>query len=601
MLYTTKNSNTVAIADQLKQAYTAGSKTYVLQYDCMDYSSNEAAQVERTITTQDTHAPTLTLLATDGSEISGDTDVQIYRVDDAKVAHHEVNGHDATVGNYGSIYARDSCDAGVVDSSVSTSWGPRAFNAKQLGDYVRTYSVTDVHSNVATKTRTFTVIDESNPVIDMVQGGSSNGFAINTFEASRDSEYTDHGATCQDYVDGELSHAVEVSGEVVNMRIPGTYQIRYDCQDLTGNSANPAFRNVVITDSTPPVVTLKGPNTNYVESGFPYVDAGATATDTLDGDITQYIWTDGNTVATQKRTYSQKSCGGIKYVLGNNVMLTPGEYFITRQVNSVMKRVKVHCYFSHDVTTGTDMFKGTWKWHNAGDPSCESWGMTKYTGSNSNTPCDTDWYKNCDKIGNINEYFCHINGDSQNANNEDTTGTDVAQYNAAVQGTYIINFNVEDKAGNANTPAPKRTVIVKDTLPPVITLKLRNKLLHVSKRNHIGLGGNGDNEPNHAKFHFGDMKNPAGYYVGSNAAGNPDIYETFGNPHLSEHKSSYFNVNAANHDVYRTASGGNVPHAYMAESTPVNGWIIAAAASAVAGVALLGMSQRKSAATSVPV
>merc|ERR1719421_592064 len=119
----------------------------------------------------------------------------------------------------------------------------------------------------------------------------------NTFEATRDSEYTDTGATCQDFVDGELSHAVEVSGEVVNMRIPGTYQINYDCQDLSRN----------------PAITLLGAETNYVESGFPYVDAGATATDSLDGDITQYIWTDGNTVTTQNAFYNQRSCGGIAF------------------------------------------------------------------------------------------------------------------------------------------------------------------------------------------------------------------------------------------------------------------------------------------------
>merc|ERR1711998_755747 len=164
-------------------------------------------------------------------------------------------------------WAKDSCDKAVNSKSIETSWGPRPFNARQLGDYVRTYTVKDVSGNKATKTRTFTVIDEDVPEI------SRMGKEVETYQASRDMEYTDKGATCHDFVDGELSHAVEVSGEVVNMRIPGTYQIRYDCQDLTGNTAEFQYRKVVIEDTISPELSLKGASVNYLEAGFPYLDA----------------------------------------------------------------------------------------------------------------------------------------------------------------------------------------------------------------------------------------------------------------------------------------------------------------------------------------
>ena len=42
-----------------------------------------------------------------------------------------------------------------------------------------------------------------------------------TLEATRTRECTDAGATCEDHVDGILSHAVEVSGNIVNVRITG--------------------------------------------------------------------------------------------------------------------------------------------------------------------------------------------------------------------------------------------------------------------------------------------------------------------------------------------------------------------------------------------
>merc|ERR1712070_177000 len=184
--------------------------------------------------------------------IAGDTDRVIY---DAKHDCHE-KGPGAFLPKNKQIFAEDKCDSSITTDSVTMSWGPREFNCRSLGDYVRTY----------------TVVDPTIPTIE-VMGGDE------TLEASRDVEYTDKGATCSDVIDGELSHAVEVSGEVVNMRIPGTYAIQYDCQDLSGNEAVAEKRTVVVQDTQKPVLTLLGAKINYVEAGFPYIDAGATATD----------------------------------------------------------------------------------------------------------------------------------------------------------------------------------------------------------------------------------------------------------------------------------------------------------------------------------
>merc|ERR1711959_562756 len=86
--------------------------------------------------------------------------------------------------------------------------------------------------------------------------------------------------------------AVEVSGQVVNMRIPGTYTINYDCPRIT--LVNPDQTHV------------------YVEAGFDYNDAGATATDDLDGDLTDHITKSGDSVNTQQSFYSRRSCREIK-------------------------------------------------------------------------------------------------------------------------------------------------------------------------------------------------------------------------------------------------------------------------------------------------
>merc|ERR1711988_1560189 len=82
---------------------------------------------------------------------------------------------------------------------------------------------------------------------------------------------------------GSLSHAVEVSGEVVDLKKPKTYLIKYNCQDLSGNAATATTRYVVVTDTHPPVISLNGEAENFVEAGFPYEDAGACYSDQLDG------------------------------------------------------------------------------------------------------------------------------------------------------------------------------------------------------------------------------------------------------------------------------------------------------------------------------
>ena len=59
-------------------------------------------------------------------------------------------------------------------------------------------------------------------------------------------EYTDDGATCSDNEDGDISSQVEVSGQVVSMSTPGTYEIYYNCSDSDGNAAQTLTRTVVV-------------------------------------------------------------------------------------------------------------------------------------------------------------------------------------------------------------------------------------------------------------------------------------------------------------------------------------------------------------------
>jgi hypothetical protein len=526
--------------------------TYNVAYDASDNAGNNANTGKRMVYVKDTTKPLISL--------RGEPTTTIY-------AGKKLKDRGAVVS--------DLCEKSL--KTYKTTWIGRKFSNRKVGKYVRQYTATDKSKNTKSVRRTFVVEDRTAPLIKTV------GHQILTLEATRDEEYLDQGAACHDYVDGMLNHAVEVSGQVVNMRIPGKYTLKYDCQDLTGNAATTATRVIHVVDTRCPTVTIKGSNVNYVEAGFPYEDASATATDSLDGDITTQITTDGDTVDTSQAFYSRRSCKEIK------AYFTPaktGEYYITAYNAGAKRfeRVLVWCdmtstmtyYPCKDCTRIQLPYFGLAAKANKGN-SCESMGLelAKFEGATGKYSAKVmkaarakyptfgrslvDYLYNHDGSSN-NDYLCSTNDQNVNydkikgINHGITRSTGHSKIMRAEAGKYVIDFHVQDKAGNKECKTPSRTVIVKDTLPPVISLHLKGHLIHKSGSEKKGLGGE---------------ENPAGTHR------NPYLVKRYDETHSS------------------------VKNDFMAE-TSVNGWMIAAIASAVTGVALLSFAQKKTD-TTVPV
>ncbi|MEA2048294.1 MAG: DUF5011 domain-containing protein [Campylobacterota bacterium] len=95
------------------------------------------------------------------------------------------------------------------------------------------------------------------------------------------SVYTDAGATATDNVDGAV--AVTSSGSVDTGAL-GSYTITYTAEDASGNSAT-ATRVVNVVDTVAPVITVNGESPMTIEFGSVYTDAGAIATDNVDGAV----------------------------------------------------------------------------------------------------------------------------------------------------------------------------------------------------------------------------------------------------------------------------------------------------------------------------
>ncbi|MDP2704412.1 MAG: DUF5011 domain-containing protein [bacterium] len=114
----------------------------------------------------------------------------------------------------------------------------------------------------------------------------NGGSTINLFVGQT---YTELGATATDETEGNISANITITG-TVNTSVAGTYTKRYNVSDSRGNAAAEVLRQIIVSlDTTKPVITLLGSASVTLTVGDAYTDAGATATDNLDGNITSTI------------------------------------------------------------------------------------------------------------------------------------------------------------------------------------------------------------------------------------------------------------------------------------------------------------------------
>ncbi len=96
--------------------------------------------------------------------------------------------------------------------------------------------------------------------------------------------YVDPGATAHDNYDGDLTGRI-ITNNPVNTAKLGTYTVSYSATDKSGNTST-VTREVQVVDTTAPVIQLAGDAHVTINLDATYVDAGATAQDNYDGDLT---------------------------------------------------------------------------------------------------------------------------------------------------------------------------------------------------------------------------------------------------------------------------------------------------------------------------
>ncbi|MHC4687322.1 MAG: immunoglobulin-like domain-containing protein [Planctomycetota bacterium] len=155
------------------------------------------------------------------------------------------------------------------------------FDTKKHGSE---YSWQKYEKNEASKP---TLPDDTNaPVITL------NGPNTMVLECGVDS-YVELGADAND--DTDPCVIVLIGGDTVDTSTCGTYVVAYSAIDSWCHFAL-VTRTVEVVDTTPPVITLIGPNTVVLQLGDDYVEQGATAADNCDDDVPVVIG--GDTVDT---------------------------------------------------------------------------------------------------------------------------------------------------------------------------------------------------------------------------------------------------------------------------------------------------------------
>ncbi len=158
---------------------------------------------------------------------------------------------------------------------------------------VVSYVVTDSSGNTAMVERKIIYRDTQAPVLTL-KGEAYSTITVGT-------TYVELGYTALDDCDGDLTDKVIIEGEV-DENTCGIYILTYKVTDSSGNTSE-IERNVTVSDMTPPSIALIGDSTLYIKIGEEFNDPGCSATDNMDGDITDRITVSGTVDITKEGLY----------------------------------------------------------------------------------------------------------------------------------------------------------------------------------------------------------------------------------------------------------------------------------------------------------
>ena len=427
--------------------------SYTLTYNVFDSSNNQAAPISRVVNVEDKIKPTIDLL--------GDSTISL------EVGSNFIDPGATASDNYDN----DSSITGLISVSGIV-------NTSTLGTYLLSYTVSDSSGNSADPVvRTVQVVDTTSPVISLNGNTSIN----HTYQTA----FIDPGATASDNYDTNLSALIEVSGSV-NENSLGTYNLLYDLDDSSGNSAATVTRQVIVLDDLPPVITIVGDQIVNLAIGDSYVDDGATANDNYDGDLTTNIIATGSvntsTVGTYTVSYNVADSNGNQAVQVTRTVIVgtppsivlPGDNPMT--IESGTNYVELGAIASDpedgDLTSSIEV---------SGSVNANVLGTYQVQYSVTDSEGNTTFLNRIIQVIDSTKPIIELIGDStvsvevggsfsdpgasaSDTNDGDITSSIVVSGSVDLNstGTYALIYNVNDSSGNSANSVT-RTIIVEDT------------------------------------------------------------------------------------------------------------------------------------------
>lgn len=299
--------------------------------------------------------------------------------------------------------------------------------------------------------------------------------------------FTDAGASATDDVDA----TVEVSSNSsVDISTLGAYSVTYSASDAAGNIATEVTRTVNVTDQTAPTITLSGDSVTTVAQGAGFDDAGATASDDVDGDVAVTISgsVDTGVIGSYVITYNAVDAAENEATsVTRTVNVTDQTVPVISLIGAPALTIAHGSSYSDSGASVVDNVDSTLTASSSGSVDTSTVGTyvityssTDAAGNDAATLTRTitveDQTPPVITLTGSNEITVAHNSPytEQGATAVDTVDGSLSviasdTVDTSALGTYVVAYNVADAAGNAATEVT-RTVVVADQVAPVITL-----------------------------------------------------------------------------------------------------------------------------------
>ena len=424
--------------------------SYTVTYTATDVHGNTASS-SRTVLVipPDTTAPVLTILGSNPATVEGGSTY----TDAGATANDNVSGN---------------LTAHIAASST--------VNTQAVGTYAVTYDVADGAGNASHGARVVNVVDTTAPTLALI---GSPTVSIHTGDT-----YVDDGATTTDNLPAPVT--ISVTGGPVVTTATSTFVLTYNAVDTAGNHSIPVTRTINVIDVTVPVITMLGTSPVTVQYGDIYTDAGATASDDVDMDITSKIVTVGASVDTHvlgAHTVSYDvtdSSGNPATTITRTVNVVDTSAPVVTLNGSSTVSLTVGDEYTELGATSTDNVDAMPAVVITGSVSTSTPGTYVLTYSSTDMSGNTGSTTRTVIVSAIPDVTAPIitliGGSTISINNGSTytdagaTTTDdidsnvpyvvTGSVNTNLLGTYILTFNATDTAGNVATPVTRTVTVV---------------------------------------------------------------------------------------------------------------------------------------------